>query len=86
MTDLPAGGTVATALHELRAELPPSSCVRGRGDVGCVSSSPFDSFAPMFALVDAIVAAVAVRLGDDVQRRVVQAEALLGGWTWEPEA
>jgi DNA-binding MurR/RpiR family transcriptional regulator len=51
-----------------------------------VSSSPFYSFAPMFALVETIVAAVAARLGDDAQRRVAQTEALLGGWTWEPEA
>jgi DNA-binding MurR/RpiR family transcriptional regulator len=51
-----------------------------------VSSSPFDSFAPMFALVQTIVAAVSARLGADAQRRVAQTEALLGRWTLEPEA
>lgn len=48
------------------------------------SSSPFDSYAPLFALVEAVVAAVAARLGDRARRRIGEAETLLGGWTWQP--
>ncbi len=49
------------------------------------STSPFDSYAPMFALVEAVVAEVAARLGEGAQRRIAEAEALLERWEWRPE-
>lgn len=48
------------------------------------SSSPFDSFTPLFALTEAVVAAVAARLGDDARKRVSRAETLLNAWEWRP--
>lgn len=49
------------------------------------SASAFDSYAPMFALVEAILAAAATQLGESARRRMAQAEALLEGWTWQPD-
>lgn len=48
------------------------------------SSSPFDSYTPLFALTEAMVAAIAARLGEDARRRIAQAESLLDAWEWRP--
>jgi len=49
------------------------------------SSSPFDSYASLFALLEAVLAAVAARLGEPARRRIDQGERLLEGWSWAPE-
>jgi DNA-binding MurR/RpiR family transcriptional regulator len=48
------------------------------------SSSPFDSYASMLALAEAVVALVAVELGDQAKRRMADCESLSDGWSWEP--
>jgi DNA-binding MurR/RpiR family transcriptional regulator len=48
------------------------------------SSSPFDSYASMLALVEAVVASVAAELGDGARRRMADCEALSDGWSWDP--
>jgi DNA-binding MurR/RpiR family transcriptional regulator len=48
------------------------------------SSSPFDSYAPMLALMEAVLASVAGELGESARRRMAECEALSDGWAWDP--
>lgn len=48
------------------------------------STSPFDSYASMFALLEGVLTGVAAQLGEVGRRRMAQGEALLEGWTWQP--
>ncbi len=47
------------------------------------SSAPFDSYAPLLALLEAVLAAVAAELGGGVQRRISEGEAMLDAFTWQ---
>lgn len=48
------------------------------------SSSPFDSYAPMLALMEAVLASVASELGENARQRMAECEALSDGWSWDP--
>lgn len=48
------------------------------------SSSPFDSYASMLALMEAVLASVASELGEGARRRMAECEALSDGWAWNP--
>lgn len=48
------------------------------------SSSPFDSYASVLALMEAVLAAVASELGESARRRMAESEALSDGWAWSP--
>ena len=47
-----------------------------------VAPSPFDSLVPAMALVETVIAGVAVRLGDSARLRMVELERLREGTTW----
>jgi DNA-binding MurR/RpiR family transcriptional regulator len=49
------------------------------------SASAFDSYAPLFATAEAILAAAAAQLGESAHRRMARAEELLEGWAWRPD-
>jgi DNA-binding MurR/RpiR family transcriptional regulator len=48
------------------------------------SSSPFDSYASMLALAEAVIALAAIELGEPAHRRMADCEALIDAWSWRP--
>ena len=47
-----------------------------------VAPSPFDSLVPAMALVETVIAGVAVKIGDSARSRMVELERLREGTTW----